>query len=895
MRRDHSVDAPFPQHVADPNDSQSWYLLGRAYMAGQNYNKAYEAYQQAVYRDGKNPTFWCSIGVLYYQINQFRDALDAYSRAIRLNPYISEVWFDLGSLYESCNNQISDAIDAYSRAAELDPDNPHIKQRLVLLRNAEANGGQVPSAPMPQDVHPTAYANNPGMAPGPPSQIGGAPPPNAYPGGPAGPQLAAAGPRGDAPGGRDLPGPGGLPRAQSPANDPFRGAPPSIPNIDDRGTKGPAHTPLAPMDAPPASHLGPSGASRHEYSQGQSQFPRVNSPSPRHDPYGRGMASPRESPRARNMDAASQGGRSVSGQSMQQHPVDSYGRPLTSSRDREREMDWERSRAPGGSGRATPKEEPFHPSGGPSPVPQRATATRGERGDYFTSPYERNRPPQERDPRMSPLYHNAPPQEYERGSSNSASRYDPRNDRPADARPAKASRRPDVSTTNIDRERQRDEAGVRDELDGPGSEPVGTLSAQKQKGKRTGKMGKEDAESGRASPLGQRLEGPASSRKKKEPISRPESPLVSRASENNGSKNSRLDAKSAAGGKKGASKIKDDRQAPSPAASARAATPERPQHRPASVEQTPETSRTRDFSRAGRPQSPARSDTSTGSNRPLAARAPSRLVDEDYDGGAADALMGLAGAASLSTTNGNSELPRAAQEEPQANNQNKEMSEYPPAGAASDDASARGQESAETDAERLADQHRVANEEAEANRVGTPPTDVARQRAGSTLGKRPFEEDESHKDEDNATKRLRNGSSPRPVAEAGPSPPAARSPQGHTQEAPNHDREPSNHSRAVPQEEEQAPADGLPSPRPVPPSPQRSLPEPGELEESRPEEQQKAPSKSSEDREAPEAGEVKARVDEGDAPKMSMEKAAEQPNEEAKASGEAPETAAAAA
>lgn len=62
------------------------------------YPKAYEAYQQAVYRDGRNPTFWCSIGVLYYQINQYRDALDAYSRAIRLNPNISEVWYDLGTL-----------------------------------------------------------------------------------------------------------------------------------------------------------------------------------------------------------------------------------------------------------------------------------------------------------------------------------------------------------------------------------------------------------------------------------------------------------------------------------------------------------------------------------------------------------------------------------------------------------------------------------------------------------------------------------------------------------------------------------------------------------------------------------------------------------------------------
>ncbi|KAI7904442.1 uncharacterized protein BX663DRAFT_431845 [Cokeromyces recurvatus] len=145
----------------DGNDAQSWYLLGRCYMVEQNHNKAYEAYQQAVYRDARNPTFWCSIGVLYYQINQYRDALDAYSRAIRLNPYISEVWYNLGTLYESCNNQTQDALDAYQRAAELDPTNPHIRQRLDLLRKSSDPSHHLP-IPMPQDVHnPYQYQNGP--------------------------------------------------------------------------------------------------------------------------------------------------------------------------------------------------------------------------------------------------------------------------------------------------------------------------------------------------------------------------------------------------------------------------------------------------------------------------------------------------------------------------------------------------------------------------------------------------------------------------------------------------------------------------------------------------------------------------------------------------------------
>lgn len=154
-------------HDPDNQDAQSWYLLGRCYMAQSKFPKAYEAYQQAVYRDGRNPTFWCSIGVLYYQINQYRDALDAYSRAIRLNPYISEVWYDLGTLYESCNNQTADALDAYQRAAELDPNNTHIKARLQLLRSGGGAAGNQHNAPAPQDVHPQAYQNGVGVPPGP--------------------------------------------------------------------------------------------------------------------------------------------------------------------------------------------------------------------------------------------------------------------------------------------------------------------------------------------------------------------------------------------------------------------------------------------------------------------------------------------------------------------------------------------------------------------------------------------------------------------------------------------------------------------------------------------------------------------------------------------------------
>ena len=139
----------------DSHDPFSWYLLGRAFMQLNNYGKAYEAYQQAVYRDGKSPAYWCSIGILYFNINQFHDALDAYTRAVRIHPFIPEIWQNLGTLYESCHDQLADATDAYQRAVQLDPTNAPLNKRLSEVRNALLNGTEIAQAPPPPlDVMP---------------------------------------------------------------------------------------------------------------------------------------------------------------------------------------------------------------------------------------------------------------------------------------------------------------------------------------------------------------------------------------------------------------------------------------------------------------------------------------------------------------------------------------------------------------------------------------------------------------------------------------------------------------------------------------------------------------------------------------------------------------------
>jgi glucose repression mediator protein len=84
--------------LSDPFDSQTWYLLGRAFMDIQQPIKAIVAYREAIWLDYSCPGYFHSLGVLYYSEQQHLDSLDYLSRGIRLNPYIPEAWYNLGVL-----------------------------------------------------------------------------------------------------------------------------------------------------------------------------------------------------------------------------------------------------------------------------------------------------------------------------------------------------------------------------------------------------------------------------------------------------------------------------------------------------------------------------------------------------------------------------------------------------------------------------------------------------------------------------------------------------------------------------------------------------------------------------------------------------------------------------
>ena len=383
-------------------------------MTTSNFGKAYEAYQQAVYRDGKNPAFWCSIGVLYYNINQFHDALDAYSRAIRIHPYLAEVWFNLGALYESCNDQMTDAVDAYQRTLQLDPTNTIVSTRLREIREHQASGSPLSSPPTPKDISPSSvswnYATNTGGAPAHLAQAGLGPDisptvtrPNQSPavGGVA---------RFESNNGRDPIASGSRPRS----TDPHR-----LTEERRRASGGHAGSPSVTNDNSPRM------ASSYRAAAGPASLPQIKS---MQDPRGSPPIDPRHrrsppSPRTRPAElvAAAPDHLAYSPQQTQQtghYPSTSHvyprGPPMSAQELSDREMEWERAGRNGRTSSAQSRRSPpgsshsardAHPHPPPAHFPHLGAFDR--RGPSPTN--GRSLPSDERDPRFSNVAPPPPP------------------------------------------------------------------------------------------------------------------------------------------------------------------------------------------------------------------------------------------------------------------------------------------------------------------------------------------------------------------------------------------------------------------------------------------------------------------------------------------------------
>jgi tetratricopeptide (TPR) repeat protein len=99
--------------------SDSYYILGRCFMALDNNKDALENFQQAAYKNPGEAVYWATLAIFYYNTGNYTDAFENIIKATTLNPQMSEVWYNLGVLYEKCR-QPEEALIAYSKVLELD-------------------------------------------------------------------------------------------------------------------------------------------------------------------------------------------------------------------------------------------------------------------------------------------------------------------------------------------------------------------------------------------------------------------------------------------------------------------------------------------------------------------------------------------------------------------------------------------------------------------------------------------------------------------------------------------------------------------------------------------------------------------------------------------------------
>ncbi|MBA7497843.1 Cell division coordinator CpoB [subsurface metagenome] len=86
-----------------------------------NYNKAIEAYKQAIRIDPDDAPTYYNLGLAYDQLGLYKDAIEANKQAIRIDPDYANAYYNLGIAYKK-HGLYKDAIEAFKQAIHINPD-----------------------------------------------------------------------------------------------------------------------------------------------------------------------------------------------------------------------------------------------------------------------------------------------------------------------------------------------------------------------------------------------------------------------------------------------------------------------------------------------------------------------------------------------------------------------------------------------------------------------------------------------------------------------------------------------------------------------------------------------------------------------------------------------------
>ena len=99
--------------------SASWVLLGSVYLSLFMFDKALDAFQNAVYLDRYNPSAFHGLGDVLLQQKKFDQAIAAFQKALDYQQNFSSAWYGLGKAYKAIGNY-SKALECYQRSIEID-------------------------------------------------------------------------------------------------------------------------------------------------------------------------------------------------------------------------------------------------------------------------------------------------------------------------------------------------------------------------------------------------------------------------------------------------------------------------------------------------------------------------------------------------------------------------------------------------------------------------------------------------------------------------------------------------------------------------------------------------------------------------------------------------------
>ncbi|ODQ77027.1 hypothetical protein BABINDRAFT_163921 [Babjeviella inositovora NRRL Y-12698] len=108
-----------------PEQGETWGLLGHCYLMLDDLQRAYTAYQQALYHLGNPnvPKLWHGIGILYDRYGSLEYAEEAFARVLELDPNFDkalEIYFRLGIIYKH-QNKLQQALECFKYILPLPP------------------------------------------------------------------------------------------------------------------------------------------------------------------------------------------------------------------------------------------------------------------------------------------------------------------------------------------------------------------------------------------------------------------------------------------------------------------------------------------------------------------------------------------------------------------------------------------------------------------------------------------------------------------------------------------------------------------------------------------------------------------------------------------------------